>query len=88
MAFGDISPDAITAALSIAPDQPGVAVAADTSGGWSRIRTPHTSLREAVAACTRHAALTPDVPALADFRPNLPPLTPPATPGKPVPATA
>jgi DNA segregation ATPase FtsK/SpoIIIE, S-DNA-T family len=88
MAFGDIAPDALTAVLAIAPDQPGVAVAADTSGGWSRIRTPHTSLREAVSVCTRHAALTPEVPALAGFRPVLPPLAPPAAPGNPVPATA
>jgi S-DNA-T family DNA segregation ATPase FtsK/SpoIIIE len=89
MAFGDISPDALMAALSIAADQPGVAVVADTSGGWSRIRTPNTSLRAAVAACNQHAHLTPYVPALADFRPVLPPLpgsTPPAV--APAPATA
>ena len=88
MAFGDISPDAIAAALSIAPDQPGVAVAADTSGGWARIRTQHTSLRDAVAACNRFADLAPDVPALAAFRPILPPLGTDAPPAKPVPATA
>ncbi|WP_443054331.1 FtsK/SpoIIIE domain-containing protein [Streptomyces sp. IBSBF 2435] len=89
MAFGDIAPEALASVLAIAPDQPGVAVAADTSGGWSRIRTPHTSLRDAVATCNAYASLTPEVPALAAFRPNLPPLptgTEPV-PG-PVPATA
>lgn len=87
MAFGDISPDALSAALGIAPDQPGVAVAADTSGGWSLIRSPHATLRDAVETCTRYASLTPEVPALAAFWPVLPPLKP-ATSGAPVPATA
>jgi DNA segregation ATPase FtsK/SpoIIIE, S-DNA-T family len=63
-------------------------VAADTSGGWSRIRTPHTSLREAVAACTTYADLTPDVPSLADFRPRLAALPSDTVPAKPVPVTA
>jgi S-DNA-T family DNA segregation ATPase FtsK/SpoIIIE len=88
MAFGDISPEALTSVLSIAPEQPGTAVAADTSGCWCRVRTPHTSLRDAVAACNRHAHLTPDVPALHAFRPVLPALPTPGTPGTPVPVTA
>ncbi|WP_433894494.1 FtsK/SpoIIIE domain-containing protein [Streptomyces sp. CA-111067] len=88
MAFGDIAPEALGSVLTIAPDQPGTAVAADTSGGWARVRTPHTSLRDAVAACNRYADLTPDVAALADFRPVLPAIPTPGTPGKPVPATA
>ncbi|WP_433891291.1 FtsK/SpoIIIE domain-containing protein [Streptomyces sp. CA-111067] len=88
MAFGDIAPEALGSVLTIAPDQPGTAVAADTSGGWARVRTPHTSLRDAVAACNRHADLTPDVASLADFRPVLPAIPTPGTPGKPVPATA
>ncbi|MBY8880755.1 FtsK/SpoIIIE domain-containing protein [Actinacidiphila acidipaludis] len=89
MAFGDISPEALGSVLSIAPEQPGTAVAADTSGGWARVRTPDTSLRDAVAACNRYAHLTPDVAALDAFRPVLPPLpgsTPPAV--APAPATA
>jgi S-DNA-T family DNA segregation ATPase FtsK/SpoIIIE len=89
MAFGDIAPEALASVLAIAPDQPGVAIAADTSGGWSRIRTPHVSLRDAVATCNAYASLTPDVPALAAFRPNLPPLgTTTAPVSGPVPATA
>jgi S-DNA-T family DNA segregation ATPase FtsK/SpoIIIE len=88
MAFGDISPEALGSVLSIAAEQPGTAVAADTSGGWARVRTPHTSLRDAVAACNRHAHLTPDVPALDAFRPVLPAIPTPGSPGAPVPATA
>ncbi|WP_327291100.1 FtsK/SpoIIIE domain-containing protein [Streptomyces sp. NBC_01198] len=89
MAFGDIAPEALASVLAIAPDQPGVAIVADTSGGWSRIRTPHVSLRDAVAACNAYAELTPEVPALAPFRPVLPPLgtTTAPVPG-PFPATA
>lgn len=40
MGLGDIAPDAVVAVTTIPPDKPGVAVAGDTSGGWSRIRTP------------------------------------------------
>ncbi|MFJ6918452.1 FtsK/SpoIIIE domain-containing protein [Streptomyces sp. NPDC101133] len=69
MAFGDIAPDAVLAAIQIPTDTPGVAVTGDSTGGWARIRAPHTSLRQAVNICNRHADLTPDVPALAPFRP-------------------
>ncbi|MFG2135317.1 FtsK/SpoIIIE domain-containing protein [Streptomyces sp. NPDC048650] len=69
MAFGDISPDAVLAAIQIPADAPGIAVAGDSTGGWSRIRAPHTSLREAVNLCNKHADRTPDLPALAPFRP-------------------
>jgi len=78
MAFGDIAPEALASVLAIAPDTPGVAIAADTSGSWSRIRTPHTSMRDAVAVCNQYAALTPELPILAAFRPALP--DPPADP--------
>ncbi|WP_406264398.1 FtsK/SpoIIIE domain-containing protein [Actinacidiphila glaucinigra] len=81
MAFGDIAPDAVLAAIQIRPDTPGIAVTGDSTGGWARIRTPHTTLRQAVNACNRHADRTPDVPELAPFRPALAaPLTPVATP--------
>ncbi|MGW3625469.1 FtsK/SpoIIIE domain-containing protein [Streptomyces sp. NPDC000880] len=73
MAFGDIAPDAVLAAVSIPTETPGLAVTGDSSGGWARIRTPHTTMRQAVNACNRHAHRTPDVPALAAFRPALPP---------------
>ncbi|MGW2604513.1 FtsK/SpoIIIE domain-containing protein [Streptomyces mirabilis] len=69
MAFGDISPDAVLAAIQIPTDTPGIAVTGDSSGGWARIRAPHTSLREAVNLCNKHADRTPDLHALAAFRP-------------------
>ncbi|QPP07576.1 plasmid transfer protein [Streptomyces bathyalis] len=81
MAFGDINPDAVFAAIQIATGQPGTAITADATGSWSRIRTPHTTLRQAVNACNRHAHLTPHLPELADFRPALD-----LAPGKAAPA--
>lgn len=69
MGLGDIAPDAVFAVTTIPPDRPGVAVAGDSSGGWSRIRTPEMSAADAVATCHEYAHLTPDVPALAPFRP-------------------
>ncbi|MGV9348218.1 FtsK/SpoIIIE domain-containing protein [Streptomyces spiralis] len=69
MAFGDIAPDAVLAAIQIPTDMPGVAITGDSTGGWARIRAPHTSLRQAVNTCNRHADLTPDLPVLAPFRP-------------------
>ncbi|MFJ3960084.1 FtsK/SpoIIIE domain-containing protein [Streptomyces sp. NPDC090036] len=72
MAFGDISPDAVLAAVQIDKDRPGTAVAGDSSGGWSRIRAPHTSLRQAVDVCNAHAHRTPEIPELEPFRPVLP----------------
>ncbi|SCD37395.1 DNA segregation ATPase FtsK/SpoIIIE, S-DNA-T family [Streptomyces sp. BpilaLS-43] len=74
MAFGDIAPDAVLAAIQIPTDVPGIAVSGDSTGGWTRIRAPHTSLRQAVNICNRHADRTPDVPALAAFRPAVAPL--------------
>ncbi|WP_128801809.1 MULTISPECIES: FtsK/SpoIIIE domain-containing protein [unclassified Streptomyces] len=71
MAFGDIAPDAVLAAIQIPTDMPGVAITGDSTGGWARIRAPHTSLRQAVNTCNRHADRTPDLPALAPFRPLL-----------------
>ncbi|WP_089102143.1 FtsK/SpoIIIE domain-containing protein [Streptomyces hyaluromycini] len=72
MAFGDISPDAVLAAIQIPAEMRGLAIAGDSSGGWHRIRAPHTSLRQAVNVCNRHADRTPDLPELAPFRPALP----------------
>ncbi|MFB6519180.1 FtsK/SpoIIIE domain-containing protein [Streptomyces sp. NPDC056401] len=72
MAFGDISPDAVLAAVQIDKDRPGTAVAGDSSGGWSRIRAPHTTLRQAVNTCNAHAHRTPSIPELEPFRPALP----------------
>ncbi|MFJ8590691.1 FtsK/SpoIIIE domain-containing protein [Streptomyces sp. NPDC093598] len=69
MAFGDISPDAVLAAIQIPAETRGIAIAGDSTGGWHRIRAPHTSLRHAVNLCNKYADRTPDVPALAPFRP-------------------
>ncbi|GAA1583200.1 FtsK/SpoIIIE domain-containing protein [Streptomyces globosus] len=72
MGIGDIAPDAVLAVTMIPPDMPGVAVAGDSSGGWSRIRTPELSADEAAAICTQFAHLTPDLPGLAPYRPAFP----------------
>ncbi|MDF3300808.1 FtsK/SpoIIIE domain-containing protein [Streptomyces tropicalis] len=69
MALGDIAPEAASAACAIASERPGLAVVGDTSGGWSRIRTPNLSLADAAATCRALAHLAPDVPALSPFRP-------------------
>ncbi|MFF9841358.1 FtsK/SpoIIIE domain-containing protein [Streptomyces sp. NPDC013740] len=91
MGVGDIAPDAVVTVLTIPPDRPGVAVAGDTSGGWSRIRTPELTAAEAAAICAKYAHLTPDLPAVAAYRPVLPAggAAPGPVPlGKPAPATA
>ncbi|MFG2219018.1 FtsK/SpoIIIE domain-containing protein [Streptomyces sp. NPDC048685] len=86
MALGDIAPEAVFAATTIAPDRPGVAVAGDASGGWSRIRTPAMTPADAVAACQEYAHLTPHLAALAPFRPAVHTAPAPAAPLlKPVP---
>ncbi len=66
MALGDIAPEAVLA------ERPGLAVAGDTSGGWSRIRTPYLSLGDAAGACRETAHLVPDLAALKPFRPYMP----------------
>jgi S-DNA-T family DNA segregation ATPase FtsK/SpoIIIE len=71
MGLGDIAPDAVAAVTAIPPDRPGLAVAGDTSGGWSRIRTPELSADEAAAACAQFAHLTPALPCLAPYRPQI-----------------
>ncbi|MFE0356290.1 FtsK/SpoIIIE domain-containing protein [Streptomyces nigra] len=74
MALGDIAPEAVYAACAIAAELPGLAVVGDTSGGWSRIRTPYLSLADAAATCRETAHLAPDVSALTPFRPYAPPV--------------
>jgi S-DNA-T family DNA segregation ATPase FtsK/SpoIIIE len=69
MALGDISPEAVLAACAIAPELPGLAVVGDTSGGWSRIRTPYLSLARASAMCAENSHLVPELPKLDCFRP-------------------
>ncbi|WP_338053934.1 FtsK/SpoIIIE domain-containing protein [Streptomyces spiramenti] len=86
MALSDAAPDAVAAAVRISPDRPGVAVAATAAGGWSLIRTPHTTMREAVSACAEHAAATPRINEIAAWQPspsvslNKAPMRPAATP--------
>ncbi|QPP08342.1 plasmid transfer protein [Streptomyces bathyalis] len=71
MAFADIAPDAVLAAVHIPTDRPGTSVIAESSGGWALTRTPHITLRQAVNACNRNAHLTPDLPELSAYRPAL-----------------
>ncbi|MFF2627855.1 FtsK/SpoIIIE domain-containing protein [Kitasatospora griseola] len=82
MGLGDVSPNAVFAATQIAPDLPGVAVAGDSSGGWSRIRAPHLTLAEAAAICRANSHRTPAVEQLERFRPYVPPTV--AIPPKPM----
>ncbi|MBT2391416.1 plasmid transfer protein [Streptomyces sp. ISL-1] len=70
MGLGDINELAVVAATAIAAERAGTAIAGDSSGGWSRIRTPRTSLGEVAAVCREFAHLTPNVPALEPFRPE------------------
>ena len=72
MGLGDIAPEAMASACEIHPDRPGVAVAGNTSGGWSRIRTPFLTLADAATTCRTFAHLTPEIAALAPFRPPRP----------------
>lgn len=88
MAFGDIAPDAVLAAIQIPAELRGLAIAGDASGGWHRIRAPHTSLRQAVNLCNRYADRTPDLPELAPFRPTTGTATEPVPSAKASPATA
>ncbi|MFJ8566500.1 FtsK/SpoIIIE domain-containing protein [Streptomyces sp. NPDC093514] len=90
MGLGDIAPDAVVAVTTIPPDKPGVAVAGDASGGWSRIRTPELSAEEAAQICAQFAHRTPALPALAPYRPVIPTVAPAAGSVplvKPTPAT-
>ncbi|WP_328433993.1 FtsK/SpoIIIE domain-containing protein [Streptomyces sp. NBC_00425] len=69
MALADISPEAALAATSIPAERPGVAIVGDSSGGWSRARSPHLTLNEAAAICRATSALVPELPRLGSFRP-------------------
>ncbi|WP_327315468.1 FtsK/SpoIIIE domain-containing protein [Streptomyces sp. NBC_01235] len=69
MALADISPEAALAATSIPAERPGVAIVGDSSGGWSRARSPHLTLDEAAAVCRANSALVPELPRLNAFRP-------------------
>ncbi|QIJ64987.1 FtsK/SpoIIIE domain-containing protein [Streptomyces sp. JB150] len=89
MGLADVAPDAVPAASLIPMDRPGTAVAADSTGGWSKIRTPHTTRDDVVAVCREFAHLVPDFPALEPFRPFVPTEAPAPDPSlvKPRPVT-
>ncbi|MFE7170244.1 FtsK/SpoIIIE domain-containing protein [Streptomyces sp. NPDC057616] len=89
MGLADVAPDAVPAASLIPMNRPGTAVAADSSGGWSKIRTPNTSRDEVVAVCREFAHLVPDLSFLDPFRPFVPAPDPAAGPSlvKPRPVT-
>jgi S-DNA-T family DNA segregation ATPase FtsK/SpoIIIE len=89
MGLADVAPDAVAVASLIPMERPGTAVAADSSGGWSKIRTPETSRDEVVAVCREFAHLAPYLPFLEPFRPHVPADAPAAGPSlvKPQPAT-
>ncbi|MGW0189058.1 FtsK/SpoIIIE domain-containing protein [Streptomyces sp. NPDC003362] len=89
MGLADVAPDAVPAAGLIPMERPGTAVAADSTGGWSKIRTPHTSRDDVVAVCREFAHLVPDLPALEPFRPFVPAEAPAPGPSlaKPRPVT-
>ncbi|SDN77584.1 FtsK/SpoIIIE domain-containing protein [Streptomyces wuyuanensis] len=70
MGLADVNELAVAAATSIPAERAGLAIAGDASGGWSRIRTPKTSLGEAAAVCREFAHITPHLPALAPWRPE------------------
>ncbi|GBQ03801.1 conjugal transfer protein TraS [Streptomyces spongiicola] len=85
MALGDIAPEAALAATSIPAERPGVAVVGDSSGGWSRVRSPHLTLDDAAAVCRDNSGLVPELPRLDAFRPAVaepaaPSLAAPAVP--------
>ncbi|MFJ2771261.1 FtsK/SpoIIIE domain-containing protein [Streptomyces sp. NPDC087300] len=86
MGLNDVAPESVPAACTIPADRPGQAVAADSSGGWGRIRTPLTSVEDTVAVCRATAHLIPDLPALEPFRPALAAV--PASKIPPMPTTA
>ncbi|MEU0343593.1 FtsK/SpoIIIE domain-containing protein [Streptomyces bobili] len=69
MALADISPEAALAATAIPAERPGVVILGDSSGGWSRARSPHLTLDEAAAVCRATSALVPELPRLDSFRP-------------------
>ncbi|MEV5430608.1 FtsK/SpoIIIE domain-containing protein [Streptomyces sp. NPDC052701] len=69
MALADIAPEAALAATSIPAERPGVAVVGDSSGGWTRVRSPHLTLDDAAAVCRDTSALVPELPRLDPFRP-------------------
>ncbi|MEU4699805.1 FtsK/SpoIIIE domain-containing protein [Nonomuraea dietziae] len=59
MTLGDLDPDALVAARSIAPEMPGVAVITGSDGRWYRARSGYVSTEAAEQAAHTFADLTP-----------------------------
>ncbi|MEU9920713.1 FtsK/SpoIIIE domain-containing protein [Streptomyces griseoluteus] len=64
MTLGDLNKDAVAVAQAITAEERGVAVCTGPDGIWSRARSHLTPTEEAVSTARKHAALTPDMPAL------------------------
>ncbi|MFJ6658588.1 FtsK/SpoIIIE domain-containing protein [Streptomyces sp. NPDC091377] len=64
MVLGDLNKDAVTVAQAITAQEPGTAVCTGPDGGWNRARSHLTTTAEAVATARKHAATTPELPAL------------------------
>ncbi|GCB48562.1 FtsK/SpoIIIE domain-containing protein [Streptomyces sp. NL15-2K] len=64
MALGDLNKDAVAVAQAITAEERGVAVCTGPDGGWSRARSHLTTTEEAVSTARKHAAMTPELPAL------------------------
>ncbi|MGW2933128.1 FtsK/SpoIIIE domain-containing protein [Streptomyces sp. NPDC001156] len=64
MTLGDLNKDAVAVAQSITAEERGVAVCTGRDGGWNRARSHLTPTDEAVATARKHAALTPELPAI------------------------
>ncbi|MFJ3943889.1 FtsK/SpoIIIE domain-containing protein [Streptomyces griseoaurantiacus] len=87
MALADIAPEAALAATSIPAERPGIAIVGDSSGGWSRVRSPHLPLDDAAAVCRDTSGLMPELPRLDSFRPVIAvESTSPASPAATAPA--
>jgi DNA segregation ATPase FtsK/SpoIIIE, S-DNA-T family len=65
MAIGDVAADAVPVVLMITAVHQGFAVATDSAGGWSRVRSVLTSAEEAAEAAARYAAMAPLLPGIA-----------------------
>ncbi|GIH75132.1 FtsK/SpoIIIE domain-containing protein [Planobispora longispora] len=59
MTLGDLDPEALVAARSIAPELPGVAVVTGSDGRWSRARSGYVSTDAAKRAAEAYADVTP-----------------------------
>ncbi|MER7050336.1 FtsK/SpoIIIE domain-containing protein [Streptomyces jumonjinensis] len=64
MTLGDLDKDAVAAAQSITPEEPGVAIRTGPDGGWERARSHRLTPEETAGTVARHASRTPHLPTL------------------------